>query len=131
MACIQKIYIHPSNSLAQNPKMIAFYLTGEVGAITHIACVRSIITNVPQEKIQLSHEEIENAGRKIRPTWKEARMYNIFYLRDLIELQKHIPRSASKGSVIQNRIYVTFEQFTKAKTTEDFIRKQSMLLGPY
>lgn len=120
MACAQKLYICPKEYVAKNPKMIAFYVGGEVGAITHIGHVKLIERNVQRKEI------LPTSGKKARvPKWKRFEQYSVFHLGDVIELERHIARRGdARGAVIQRRIYVAFHRFLNAKAIEDFYKKE-------
>lgn len=106
-----RIYICPSNYIRKIPKLIAFYLGGEIGAITHIAKVKNIIFNV-------SREEIFKKGiSQYKLPWQKHLFYNIFKLEKLIELENSIKRG--KFPPIQNRTYVSFVKLAKAKSIGD------------
>ena len=119
IACTRKLYICPSAYVARNPKMIAFYIGGKVGAITHIGCMKSIETNVVRKDIlPTSNKEA------IFPRWKRFERYKVFHLENVIELERPIRRGDVRGAVIQNRIYATFRRFLNARTVQDFYMKK-------
>jgi len=123
LVLFEKIYICPDRYITKNPKMIAFYIGGKVGAITHLARVQSIEKNVPKENTLISNKLTKPAKWKVVPRWKTFNRYQVFHLQNVIELEKHIKRGTSKGGVIQQRIYTTFCRFLAANTISDLFQE--------
>ncbi len=103
-------YVAPNRRMRSNPKYIAFYRTSGIGAITHIARVTAIASNVPRCEIILEEE-------RPNESWALSETFRLFKLTELYELQKPIPRI--RCSTIQNRIYVSFEIFSRAGNLRD------------
>lgn len=115
LAQTMHFYVCPSNYVAKNPKMIAFYVGGEIGAITHAASIQTIETNVPRERIRTNNKQADTSK------WERYETYKVFHLTNMIELEKPIRRSKVREAGIQNRIYSTFHRFSDAKRIDDLV----------
>ena len=108
------IYVCPDDYVKRNPKFLAFYLGKNIGAITHFAEVQNI-------RSQVSRNEVFKVKSKNSvPKWKKHRLYKIFRLDNVIELDKAIKREKMG---IQGRMYVSFKTFHKAGSVRDLFTK--------
>lgn len=107
----KKKYICPSRYIRRRPKFIAFYRGGRIGAITHVARVVNITSNVPGSEITALLKAQEHSK------WIDKNKFEIFDLRKLVLLKHKIARNDSPP--VQNRIYKTFKQFAKARKLKD------------
>jgi len=105
-------YTRPEKYIAGGrPKFIAFYRVGEIGAITHVARVTRVTTNVPISKAASILQTQEHS------VWMDADDYRIFDLLKPVALKHEITRNGAPP--IQNRVYKTFKQFAKARKLRD------------
>ncbi|UCD96166.1 MAG: hypothetical protein JSV35_06635 [Candidatus Bathyarchaeota archaeon] len=109
-----RIYVCPSQYVRKNPKLVAFYLGGDVRAITHMAKVGRVQDNVSANSV------MKNQNSEGNEEWKKYEFYKIFELEDIVELE--IPIKREEFPPIQSRIYVDFQTFSKAERVEDFFR---------
>ena len=105
-------YISPY--VKRRPKLIAFYMGGEIKAITHISIVSKIIPDVHRTEIEYLY------NNQKYPNWMNKKEFNIFEIQNPIMLRHKIDRKSA--STIQNRVYKTFKEFTRAKEIEDLMR---------
>ena len=109
----RKVYICPDHYVKRNPKLIAFYVGDEVGAITHLAMVRDIRSEVPDTEI------FEARCDEKRSKWEKHALFKLFTLGTVLELKDPIRRAKIP---IQGRIYVSFEAFSRAKSITDLFK---------
>lgn len=110
------VYVCPSKYIRKNPKFIAFYLGGNTKAITHLAKVKQVQDNVPADLIVKK----QNLREAHVDRWKKYQIYKLFKLGNMMELVKPIKRENFPS--IQNRVYVDFQTFSKAKKLRELFR---------
>lgn len=115
LAISRRQYIIPSKYIRNNasPKFIAFYRGGKVGAITHISMVKNIARNISRETL-LNPAEYHGNEETI---WMSHEEHDVFDLGPVEVL--NVPITRQNAPPIQNRVYKTFLQFSKAKTLKD------------
>lgn len=105
-----KKYVAPSNYMARNPKMIAFYRP-RLNKITHIAIISNIERHLDRNKIK------KYAPKSSDAHWMTYDEFMLISLEKTSELEEKIDRT--NHVTIQNRIYVKFNDFIKSKTILD------------
>jgi hypothetical protein len=107
----KKLYIKPSRYVQKDPKFIAFYRIGNIGAITHIAKVIKIQKDVERKEL-INRYNIGDFGK-----WSNEEIYKVYLLENVLELKNKIIKKNAQP--IQNRVYKSFKKFCNAKTIED------------
>lgn len=111
-ATYKKKYICPSRYIRKRkPKFIAFYRGGDIGAITHVARVVGVTSNVPKSELI---SILRDQGHSV---WMDENEFNVFDLSKPVSLKNKIAKNDSPP--IQNRVYKTFRQFAKARKLRD------------
>lgn len=114
IANLKKKYIAPSSHIRRRPKFVAFYRGSDIQAITHIARIIKVISQVSRSDVKVF---LRN-GKPLR--WMDKKDFNIFEFLTPVKLRYKIVRNDSPP--IQNRVYKTFEQFSKARKIKDLYR---------
>ena len=105
-------YICPSGYVfKKKPKFLAFYRGGKIGAITHIGKVLKVISGIPKVEI---NQILKKIGQF---KWMTENDFMIFEIKKVCQLKNKIERSGV--APIQNRVYKTFLQFSRAKNMKD------------
>ncbi len=117
-AVSQRKYVIPSRYKGKRkPKFIAFYRGRGIGAITHIARVVNVISEVPRDEV-ISLFETEPNNPSIA---KRNQRFELFNISEVYQLRHEIVRNDAPP--IQNRIFKNFQIFAKARKLEDLYKK--------
>lgn len=111
-----KKYISPN--VRRRPKFIAFYRP-DVKAITHISRVSKIILNVSRSEVK------DLFNKQKHSSWMDAEEFDMFEILTPIMLRHKIERKGA--STIQNRVYKTFNEFSKARKIKDLYLRKKLL----
>jgi len=104
----KKKYIFPSWYIRRRkPKFIGFYRGGDIGAITHVARVVNVTSNIPSSEVTAILKDQRHSR------WMDQNSFAIFDLLETVPLKYKITKNDAPP--IQNRVYKTFKQFAKAR----------------